>query len=506
MRERLIGIDAGGTMTKAALFDLDGRELACERRPNQMLFPAPGHTERDPERMWQAACESIASVLETTGTSPDDVLGVSCSGYGSGIYLTDRNGDPVRPGVVSTDSRAAEMVAEWEGNGRAGVTARRIQQRVWPGQAIALMAWFSRHEPETAARTERVLFCKDFLRGRLCGDFSTDPTDAGIAGAMDVESGRYAREVFRDLGIGGWLDVMPEIGPSAEVIGRVTPAAARQTGLKEGTPVIRGVADVAAAALASGVVNADRLSMIAGTFSINSTLHATPRLSVPPFLQMPYPIAGQVLATEGAATSASNFEWFCREILDAEAARALSNGASVYDVCNDYVRDALDRPNDILFLPYLFGGPGGAPAGLLGLKRSDKLGDVLRGIFEGIAYAHRVDIERLLSGYDAATPTTIRLAGGASRSAIWAQIFADVLGLPVEVTDGTELGARGVAIASAVAIGAYSDFETAIERMVRVRERWEPSAGQHAAHDRKYARFLGLTRALARDWPPPDRG
>jgi hypothetical protein len=146
------------------------------------------------------------------------------------------------------------------------------------------------------------------------------------------------------------------------------------------------------------------------------------------------------------------------------------------------------------------GGPGGAPAGLLGLKRSDKLGDVLRGIFEGIAYAHRVDIERLLSGYDAAKPTTIRLAGGASRSAIWAQIFADVLGLPVEVTDGTELGARGVAIASAVAIGAYGDFETAISKMVRVRQRWEPNVAKRDVHSRKYARFLGLTRALAREW------
>lgn len=500
MRERLIGIDAGGTMTKAALFDLDGRELACERRPNQMLFPAPGHTERDPERMWRAACESVASVLEATGTSPDDVVAVSCSGYGSGIYLTDRNGDPVRPGVVSTDSRAAGLVAEWEANGRAGVIARRIQQRIWPGQAIALMAWFSAHEPETVARTERVLFCKDFLRGRLCGDFSTDPTDAGIAGAIDVESGTYAREVFRDLGIPDWLDRMPEIGPSAEVVGRVTAAAALQTGLKEGTPVVRGVVDVAAAALASGVVGPNRLSMIAGTFSINSTVHAAPRLSVMPFLQMPYPVGNQVLATEGAATSASNFEWFCREVLDGEASRAAMAGLSVYDVCNDYVRDALDRDNDIVFFPYLFGGPGGAPAGLLGLKRSDGLGDVLRGIFEGIAYAHRVDIERLLSGYDAAKPEAIRLAGGASRSEIWAQMFADVLGLPIEITDGTELGARGVAIASAVAIGAHPDFETAIGKMVRVRRRCEPSPARHTAHAKKFARFQALSKALARDW------
>lgn len=147
MRECLIGIDAGGTMTKAALFDMEGRELACERRPNQMLFPAPGHTERDPERMWRATCESVQALIETTGIDPADVQAVSASGYGSGIYLVDKDGDPVRPGVVSTDSRSAAMIAEWEASGLAASVAARVQQRIWPGQSTALMAWFSRYEP-----------------------------------------------------------------------------------------------------------------------------------------------------------------------------------------------------------------------------------------------------------------------------------------------------------------------------------------------------------------------
>lgn len=501
MRERLIAIDAGGTMTKAALFDLNGRELACERRPNTMLFPHPGHTERDPDRMWRAAADSISDLLEKTGTPPGDVQAVSASGYGSGIYLVDKAGDPVRPGVVSTDSRTASMVAEWNESGVADSTAAQVQQRIWPGQSTALMAWFSRHEPETAARTANVLYCKDFLRLKLSGDRSTDPTDAGIGGGIDVRTGAYVPAVFRDLGIADWLDKMPEIAAAAEVSGAVTEEAARQTGLTPGTPVVRGLVDVAAAAVASGVVDPTRLSMIAGTFSINSTLHTAPRLSLMPFLQMPYPVGGRILATEGAATSASNFEWFCREILDGEAARAVAAGRSVYDVCNDMIVDAFDRENTIQFFPYLFGGPGGAPAGLLGVKRSDKLGDVLRAIFEGIAFAHRMDIERLLTGPDAAKPTSIRLAGGASRSEIWGQMFSDVLGLPVEVTDGTELGAQGVAIASAVAIGAYVDFDTAMTNMVRVRRRYEPSAGRRAPYTAKYNRFCELTKTLAAHWP-----
>jgi L-xylulokinase len=247
MRERLIGIDAGGTMTKAALFDVAGHELASERRANQMLFPAPGHTERDPDRMWKAACEAVASLLERTGTAPDEVVAVSAAGYGSGLYLIDRNGDPVRPGIVSTDSRASGLVAEWERTGVAGVIAQAVQQRVWPGQSIALLAWLDRYEPGVLERTHSVAFCKDFLRARLCGDISTDPTDGGIAGAMNITAGTYAEEAFRAAGLSRWMDRMPEIRPVCEVVGAVTDGTARVTGLKAGTPVVRGAVDVTAA-------------------------------------------------------------------------------------------------------------------------------------------------------------------------------------------------------------------------------------------------------------------
>lgn len=500
MRERIIGIDAGGTMTKAALFDAEGRELACERRPNKMLFPKPGHTERDPDAMWQAAAQAISVLLEKTGTHPGDVAAISASGYGSGLYVVDQAGDSVRPGIVSTDSRGETVIADWQSKGLADHNARRIQQRFWPGQSIVLMAWLSENEPEVVSRGSSVLMCKDFLRLRLCGDRSTDPTDAGISGCIDVKRSAYVEDLFHELNLSDWLEKMPPIGASADVAGHVSSDAAKLTGLKSGTPVVRGVVDVTASSLASGIVEPSQLSMVAGTFSINSTLHVEPRLSTMPFLQMAYPVADQVLATEGAATSASNFEWFCRSVLDGEAARAISAGRSIYDVCNDLVADALDRTTDILFFPYLFGGPSGAPAGFLGLKASHVLGDLLRAIFEGVAFAHRNDIERLLSGPDAARPTSIRLAGGASRSGIWAQIFADVLGLPIEITDSTEPGSRGAAITAAVGIGLHCDMPTAINKMVRVVHRYEPSSARHSSYSAKYRRYNELTQVLEKSW------
>lgn len=502
MADWLIGIDAGGTMTKAALFDADGRERACERFPNQMLFPAPGHTERDADVMWGAAASAVRLLLERTGIAPSAIAGVATAGYGSGLYVVDAAGNPLRPGIVSTDTRATALVERWRQDGRFARNAPRVQQRLWCGHSLALMAWLAEHEPDLVARAHSVLFCKDFLRGRLTGELSTDPTDGGISGLMDNVSRRWATDVMDDLGLGVWRGRMPDIGPSEAVAGAVTAEAARQTGLLPGTPVVRGLVDVTAASVASGITDARQLAVIAGTFSINQTLHATPRMEYLPFLQSPYPIGGLYLATEGAATSAGNLEWFCKSVLTA-GMRAELGSRSIYDVCNEAVAASLDRANDILFLPYLFGGPDGAPAGFIGLSAGHQFGDVVRAIYEGIAFAHKVDIDLLLSGRDAAQPEVIRLAGGAARSDVWAQIFADVLERPVELTEGSELGALGTAISAAVGLGLQPDYETAVRAMVRVKQRFEPQAGRFPALRDKYARFRAATTAMSSLWRAP---
>ncbi len=502
MADWLIGIDAGGTMTKAALFDAEGREHACERFPNQMLFPAPGHTERDADVMWQAAASAVRLLLETTGIAPGQITGVATAGYGSGLYVVDREGSPLRPGIVSTDTRASALVERWQQDGRFERNGPRVQQRLWCGHSLALMAWLAENEPDLVARAHSVLFCKDFLRGRLTGELSTDPTDGGISGLMDNVTRTWATDVMADLGLGAWRGKLPEIGPSEAIAGHITAAAASQTGLLAGTPVVRGLVDVTAASVASGVVDASQLAVIAGTFSINQTLHATPRMDRLPFLQSPYPFGGFYLATEGAATSAGNLEWFCKSVLSA-GMRAEMGARSIYDVCNEAVTGSLGRPNDILFLPYLFGGPDGAPAGFIGLSAGHQFGDVVRAIYEGIAFAHKVDIDLLLSGRDSASPKVIRLAGGAARSDVWAQIFADVLELPVELTEGSELGALGTAISAAVGLGIKPDYRTAIADMVRVKRRFEPQAERFQSLRAKYERFKIATSAMSSLWRAP---
>lgn len=502
MKNCVIGIDAGGTMTKAALFDFSGRELACARRKNVMAFPHSGWTERDPIGMWDAAVEAVREALAVSGRAPQDVAAISVAGYGSGLYIVDEALNPVRAGIVSTDSRAAGLVAEWTEAGLAAQVEPLIQQRIWPGQSLALLGWLQRHEPQVMTPGHHVLFCKDFLRARLCGDISTDPSDAGIAGLIDVTTRSYSTQALQLLGMEGWLPLLPPIGPSCDVVGGLGAEAARLTGLLEGTPVVRGVVDVTAAALASGLTSPDEMSVVAGTFSINSTLHRAPRLSLSPFLQTPYPLGGY-LATEGAATSASNLEWMVKTLLSHGGALPPEQVASIYDVINTAVSRKLGRPREALFFPFLFGGPSGAPAGLVGMSADYSFDDIMLAVFEGIVFAHKVDVDRLLSGNDAARPAVIRLAGGASRSPLWSEMFADILGLPVEVPHGSELGALGAAICAAAAIGVHPSLHAAIGAMTSIERRHDGDAVRAQPYLAKYPRYLGLSAAFAAAWSSP---
>ncbi len=489
MRERLIGIDAGGTMTKVVLFDMQGNELACERQPNVMLMPHPNWTERDAEKMWSAACLSFRALLEKTRTAPSDVVAITPSGYGGGAYFVDAKGVPVRNALVSTDTRSIPLIEKWRANGVLGHVSSSIEQLVWPGQTFAIMAWMQENEPSVLHRTAHVLSCKDYLRLRLCDDISTDPTDAGCAGILNVSRSEISENAFKASGMTAWLNKLPPLGPSTEIVGKVSVTASAETGLKAGTPVVRGVYDVVGCALATGVEHASQLAAVAGTFSIHSTLHRKPALDPMPHIQTPYPILGQILATTATPTSASNLEWFCKIAMAAEAETAKTAGRNVYEVCNDMVASTLPHDNHIQFFPFLYDGPRGVPAGFAGMTASTSMADMLRAIYEGVVFAHRADFNYLLTGPDAAKPNVIRFAGGPSRSQIWSQMFADGLGLPVEIANGGELGAKGGAICAAVATGAYSSVSDAIKSMVRIEHRLEPDAARAAVLSAKYSAY-----------------
>jgi len=409
-------------------------------------------------------------------------------------FFVDHDGAAVRPGIVSTDVRSQSIVSEWRAGGRAAEAEKVVKTRIFPGHTSALLGWLSRHERTALEATDKVLWCKDFLKLRLTGKISTDVTDVMCPGLWDYERNDYARDAMDGLGIGEWADKLPEVGSASEIGGRVSAEASAECGLLEGTPVASGVYDIIACSLASGITEPDQLGMIGGTSAINSTLHRKPTLDPLPNHQSVYPIGDMCLASTASATSGSNLQWVLNTFLGAEKTRLEDEGRSLYDHVNQQVEESLSRPSSMTFLPFLFSGE---PAGLIGMNTGDGLGDVLRAIFEGVVCSHRFDLESvLLKGRDAASPTSMRLAGGVSQSDVWAQMFADGFNMPVAVANDHEFGAKGAAMCAAVAIGAMSSLDEAIGKMVRIDRRFEPRPERTVELEKTYARFIRLKDCL----------
>jgi L-xylulokinase len=492
----LIGLDNGGSEIKCAVFDLAGGELSVSSRRLPLLTPKEGWTERDAGAVWSANAEAIAEALESAQIDPSDVVGLGLTGYGNGLCLVDGRGEPTRNAIVSTDGRAGATVARLREGGAERRIFPKTLQSIWAAQPAALLPWLVENEPEVLVRSRWVLGIKDYIRLKLTGEFATEVTEASSGCLFDLGERRFDPDIFRELGIEGLAGLMPPCVESAAVSGEISAAAARETGLAEGTPVAGGLFDIDAAALASGVLDGGPLCLIAGTWSINEYLTRTANRDYDRNANtttLSY-LPGYYLVEDSSPTSASNFDWYVDRLM-----RPSSPGlprAELYRACDASLPSAPPSESDPFFVPYLFGSAGDRDEKGAFLNLSNRHGrdDLLRAVYEGVAFSTCFHVRRL--NRPASAHPLGRLSGGVSRSEPWSQMMADALGAPIEVLEGTQQGAQGAAMAAGVACGAFRDLGEAVANMVRVRRRFEPRPEFSDAYSRRYARYERALLAL----------
>ncbi len=496
----LMGIDNGGTVTKAALYDTVGREIAVCAQKTEMLFPRPGHAEKNVHDLWAANVRVISDVMKKARVAPGDVAAVAVTGHGNGMYLVDREGKPVHNGINSADSRAIDYVTRWIADGTYDRILPRTCQSIWAAQPVALLRWFGDNLPQILDRTRCVFMCKDYIRFRLTGEAFAEVTDYSGTNLMNIRELRYDTEVLDAFGLAGIQDRLPPLRRSAEICGRVTRAAAEETGLKEGTPVAGGLFDITACAIASGITDSGQLGLVAGSWSINQYISPAPVQDRDLFMNSAYCIPGYWLITEASPTSASNLEWVVSELMGGEQKACQETGGSVFDICNGMVGAMPVDESDVIFLPFLYGSNVGPHASscFLGLHGWHRKAHMLRAVYEGVVFSHKTHLDRLLNHRGNAAAA--RIAGGAARSDVWLQMFADVLQLPIEVTASEELGAMGAAICAGIGVGLFSSFEEAVAAMVKVARTIQPDPRNRSAYERKYSLYRRSIEALGKAW------
>jgi L-xylulokinase len=504
----LLGIDNGLTVTKAVVFDIHGGVLAVARRRVPQILPYARHIERDMVDLWVATAEAIAESVANCGRPPSDIVAIATTAHGDGLYLLDDEKRPLGNGILSLDSRAGGVAARWIENGTADAALTRTGQLPHASAPSALLAWVRDHEPERYARIGHVLACKDWLRFCLTSTIGTDLTEASTS-FTDVRTQAYAKDILSIYGLDDLENALPPVARPDEKVGQVTPEAARSTGLVVGTPVVAGLHDVTASALGIGGYGENIAAIVAGTYSINETVSSEPHVDARWFCRNGLR-SGEWNNMAISPASAANYDWLLDTVFGMERRAAEAEGRSIHSMVAAELEAALDRPSTLLFHPYLFGSPHGpaASACFLGLRGWHGRGDMLRAVVEGIAFNHRVHIDALRDGF---AFKEARMTGGISRNSLFAQLFADALGMPVTVTDTEEAAAWGAALCAGAGIGLFASPRHDPRDLSALGHSYLPDPGRSAALAERYDLHCDIAARLAPVWPSieslaPERG
>ena len=496
----LMGIDNGGTFSKAAIFDENGQQISVASVPTVTITPKPGYTERDMEELWQVNAQAVKEAIEKSGIDPANIAGVSFSGHGKGLYLVGKDGKPSYNGIISTDARAWAYVKKWKEDGTAKKVYEKTYQDILACQPVSLLAWLKDNCPEVIENTKYVFAVKDYVRYRMTGEAYAEMSDFSGGNLVNLATGEYDRELMELFGIGEVYDMLPPLKYAADVCGYVTKEASELTLLPEGTPVSAGMFDVNACGIASGLSDGDKMCMIAGTWSINEFIAKEPVLNGTVALNSMFCIPGYYLVEESSPTSAGNMEWFIRNLMNYEKTDAKANGGSVYDITNEWVASIEPQDNNIIFLPFLNGSNEDALAKgtFIGLTAYHSKKHMLRAVYEGIVFSHLTHVKKLLRNRE--VPESIRLSGGAANSDVWVQIFADTLQIPIDVIEDKELGAQGAAIAAGIAAGIYKDYNDGIEKTVKITKTIQPRPEYKEIYEKKYQTYRRVIEGLSGVW------
>ncbi|MGO1400801.1 MAG: FGGY family carbohydrate kinase [Flaviflexus sp.] len=490
--EVIIGVDGGTTAVKAVAFTLDGEIYATHHESVPVNYGPSGEAEQDMNLIWQAVADCLSSVVKQL--DGHDIVGIGLTGQGDGVWLVDEVGEPVRPAANWMDGRAGDRVAAWTADGKDAKVLEVTGTSLFSGLFPVLLEELRENEPDVIARAATQLYCKDWLRFRLTGERATDYSEASRT-FLDVrDASGYSEQLAASLNMTDALALLPEVRHPAGKASPLSAEASEITGIPEGTPVGVGQIDVAVTGAGLGMVENGNTWLILGTTGFVGTLlpSVSERKSD---LSMVLATGNdaQVLEFMAPMTGTPNLDWI-KKMLGLEVA----NWGDIETVA----RKAGPGSHGVVYLPYA--SPGGERAPFLdphasaswqGMSLTTEREDILRSVYEGVAFSLVECIETLEVQDD------LLVSGGGFRSDLLCEILADATGLTVVRQDAPEAGARGAAVLGLVSAGRYDTVEEAARALGATTETFEPNAENRDIYRAAYDLFLETRAALRPVWP-----
>lgn len=500
MDSLLLGIDVGTSSVKAVLIDRSGNIYAVGQAEYPLHHTGPAMVEQDPEDWWHGTCKAVNEVLGQVTYGPERVLGLAISCQAPALLALDRSGRPLRPAIIWMDRRAvAESVYLTKTIGADNIH-KITGNRPDPFYLASRLLWQRNHEPNVMKRTWKYVQVNSYINYRLTGQLTLDPSNVALLQLFDYQKNEWSGTICSACGVEP--SMFPEIIAAHFVQGKVTAQASEETGLKVGTPVMSGTVDSASAALEVGVIEPGIAAEMTGT----STVVIMPNdkgLTEPALIAMPHALPGIHLLLGAMVASGGCLRWFRDQFGQPEEQSASEMKADVFDLLTRQASYFKPGSGGVIFLPYMMGERSplwhtNARGVFFGLSLATPKAALVRSILEGTAFALRQNIEVALNA--GTIISEVRSIGGCSRSDLWNQIKADVLGLPILVPRSSVGSPFGAAVLAGIGTGVFTNIRKSLMEIVHLERRFEPDQANHEQYSRIYDIFRDIYDHLKNDF------
>jgi xylulokinase len=478
-----LGMDIGTSGVKAVLVNEAGAVVAVASRELTLSHPAPLWSEQDPDAWVDGAIGAVDDLVAAHPREVAQVRGIGLSGQMHGATLLGEDGRPLRPAILWNDGRSEAECVNLE---RRCPSLHAIAGNLaMPGFTAPKLLWVARHEPKVFERLAKVLLPKAYVRYRLTGEMVEDMSDAAGTLWLDVGERRWSALLLHATGLD--LHHMPRLVEGSEASAALAPEFARRWGMTENVVVAGGAGDNAASAIGLGAIAPGDAFLSLGTsgvvFRVTDRFAPAPGAAVHAFC---HALPGLWHQMGVMLSAAASLAWLAGIMATPAAALLAPLGETV------------DGPSPVKFLPYLDGertphNDAAASGAFTGLRGATARRDIVQAVLEGVAFAARDNLAALSSA--SAPIAEVDLVGGGSRSPLWAQICADVLGIPVHRVEEGEVGAA-LGAARLGRLAATGEEPAEVCTRPRRLATFTPRASAMAAYDQAYHQWRKLYPAL----------
>ena len=487
----ILAIDCGTQSVRALLFDTAGRLVDKEKVEYRPYFSRrPGWAEQDPEVWWKGLCDAVTGLkIRRTGEFTS-LLGTGITTQRDSMIHLDREGNPLRPALLWLDQRKAAPVYHPRGLTRLVYSLVGMKEAIYKTQVDGKGNWVRQYEPETWEKTCKYAQVSGFLNRRLTGEFKDSAASQIGHIPFNYKKTRWAKQTE----LNRYLfpveeDKLVDLVEPGEVIGTVTPWAAERTGIPKGLPVIACGSDKGCETLGVGVLDTSRASLSFGT---TATVQTTSGRYFEPLKFMPAypaPIPGRFNPEVEIFRGYWMISWFKEEFGYKEVREAEKEGVPPEIVINRHLETVPPGSMGLMVQPYW--SPGlkmpTAKGTIIGFGDVHTRAHVYRAVIEGLAYALKEGLEKIERA-GRSRVERLAVSGGASQSDEICRISADIFDLPLIRGETFETAGLGAAVVTAVGLGIYSDFKSAVEGMVRHGDTFEPDPVNAELYDKLYKR------------------